>query len=54
MDLIVTKKDPVIKHVKIDIQNQFMAYIKDYIAKNKDIAGALRMANRTGMLINDV
>ena len=43
------------KNVKSELANQLAEYIKSYVTGGKsDLNVALRMANRTGILINDL
>ena len=43
------------KNVKIDISNKLAEYIKQFVTGGKvDLNIAVRMANRSGILINDI
>lgn len=45
------------KHIKIELQDQLEAYIREFLMDRKDLSGlqmATLMANRTGVLIMDL
>lgn len=40
--------------MKTEVLNQLQEFIRDYLTDNKDLNVAKLMANRTGMIINDI
>ena len=56
-DFLEAKKEPPVqtKHVRSELANQLAEFIKNFLTGGKtDLNVAYRMANRTGILINDI